>query len=429
MVLTGKPLTPQNVFTIMALWSATQKVVTVHYYFGVQHVAQTKVVLRRIQDFLLGDVEGNQERIPLLDTVDKIKLKNFGGDSAFSKVDKRSLQGREDIEIGTDIGLENVHVGDNNVEDILNISQVSCKWDQATNGNCLNNINLKACKNQIIGITGPVGSGKSSLLSVVLGELEPSEGQIFVKGSVTYVDQTPWLFSGTVRENILFGQKCDQDHYEKTVEVCELVADLESFPSGDQTIIGERGVILSGGQRSRVCLARAVYHDADIYLLDDPLSAVDATIGQKIYENCICGALSKRVRLLVTHRVHFLKHADWIYLLSKGSILNQGTYDTLLKADKFFAQIAANDTQNTTNITQQLEYGSTAEMAASGDIISKQEDSSFVNEDRMTGAVSYKTYWQYLAVGINTPLIGLLLVLVLLPEGKQYSLIWYCDVL
>uniref|UniRef100_A0A8C5AQH9 Cystic fibrosis transmembrane conductance regulator n=1 Tax=Gadus morhua TaxID=8049 RepID=A0A8C5AQH9_GADMO len=158
---------------------------------------------------------------------------------------------------------------------------------------------------------------QSSLLSAILGELPLDKGVVKVKGQLTYACQQPWVFPGTIRDNILFGKELDPAKYEKVLRACALKRDMELLPDGDLTLIGDRGATLSGGQKARVNLARAVYQDADIYLLDDPLSAVDGEVGRHLFEKCICGILKDKPRILVTHQLQYLKVADQILVLKE----------------------------------------------------------------------------------------------------------------
>ena len=167
------------------------------------------------------------------------------------------------------------------------------------------------------------------MLLSLLDELSPTKGEVLHKGKVVYVPQIAWVFSGTLRENILFNQPFDEEKYQRTIEACDLTKDISRLPNGDNTVLGERGCSLSGGQRARVNLARAVYFDADIYLLDDPLSAVDAKVGKHIFEKCISGVLSNKIRILVTHQLQYLKNADYIVILDKGTIAKEGDYSKM----------------------------------------------------------------------------------------------------
>lgn len=166
---------------------------------------------------------------------------------------------------------------------------------------------------------GQVGSGKSSLLQMLLKELPLNSGVLETIGEVSYASQEPWLFVSTVRNNILFGLPYTKSRYNRVVNVCALERDFELFPNGDRTLVGERGVSLSGGQRARINLARAVYRQADIYLFDDPLSAVDTHVGKHLFEECILKYLGEKTRILVTHQLQFLKHADQIIIMNNVS--------------------------------------------------------------------------------------------------------------
>lgn len=153
----------------------------------------------------------------------------------------------------------------------------------------------------------------------ILGELDVVVGSIKVNGTISYASQEAWVFAATVRQNILFGQDYDKERYNEIVKVCALQTDFEQFPNGDLTLVGERGTSLSGGQKARINLARAVYRDADIYLLDDPLSAVDVHVGKHLFQQCITKYLANKTRILVTHQVHYLKSVHNIILLNHVS--------------------------------------------------------------------------------------------------------------
>ncbi|XP_023364920.1 canalicular multispecific organic anion transporter 2-like [Otolemur garnettii] len=188
-------------------------------------------------------------------------------------------------------------------------------------------LDFQVPKGALVAVVGPVGCGKSSLVSALLGEMEKLEGKVHVKGSVAYVPQQAWIQNCTLQENVLFGQALDPKRYQQTLEACALLADLEMLPAGDQTEIGEKGINLSGGQRQRVSLARAVYSDADIFLLDDPLSAVDSHVAKHIFDQVIGpeGLLAGKTRVLVTHGISFLPQTDSIIVLADGQVSEMGT--------------------------------------------------------------------------------------------------------
>uniref|UniRef100_A0A673H1H8 ABC-type glutathione-S-conjugate transporter n=1 Tax=Sinocyclocheilus rhinocerous TaxID=307959 RepID=A0A673H1H8_9TELE len=202
---------------------------------------------------------------------------------------------------------------------------------------CLRRINVKVQRGSLVAVVGHVGSGKSSLLSAMLGEMEKKSGHI--TGSVAYVPQQAWIQNATLKDNILFGRERKDSWYQKVLEACALLPDLEILPARDATEIGEKGLNLSGGQKQRASLARAVYRKADVYLLDDPLSAVDAHVGQHIFEKVIGpnGVLKNKTRVLVTHGLSFLPQADLILVMEDGEITEMGSYAELLSRKNTFA--------------------------------------------------------------------------------------------
>ncbi|KAM3916374.1 multidrug resistance-associated protein 1-like isoform 2-T3 [Leptodactylus fuscus] len=215
----------------------------------------------------------------------------------------------------------------------------------------LKEINLTIPDGALIAVVGQVGCGKSSLLSALLGEMEKKEGFASVKGGIAYVPQQAWIQNASLKDNIMFGRERKEPLYKRVLEACALLPDLEILPSGDRTEIGEKGVNLSGGQKQRVSLARAVYCNADVYLLDDPLSAVDAHVGKHIFDKVIGpkGLLKDKTRILVTHGVSYLPQMDSIIVMVDGKITEIGSYQELLKQDGAFAEFLrtyANADQN-----------------------------------------------------------------------------------
>lgn len=215
-------------------------------------------------------------------------------------------------------------------------------WDDESQEAVLKNINLNVNKGELTAIVGTVGSGKSSLLASILGEMHKLSGKVTVCGTTAYVAQTSWIQNGSIEENILFGSPMDRGRYEEVMRVCCLEKDMEMMEFGDQTEIGERGINLSGGQKQRIQLARAVYQNCDIYLLDDVFSAVDAHTGSEIFKECVRGALKNKTVLLVTHQVDFLHNVDLIVVMRDGMIVQAGKYNDLLSLD-FKALVVAHE--------------------------------------------------------------------------------------
>ncbi|KAJ4955109.1 hypothetical protein NE237_011892 [Protea cynaroides] len=218
-------------------------------------------------------------------------------------------------------------------------------WDDEGKEGLLRDLKLVIKKGEIAAIVGTVGSGKSSLLAAILGEMHKISGTVRVCGTTAYVAQTSWIQNGTIQDNILFGSPMNEERYSETIRVCCLEKDLEMMEFGDQTEIGERGINLSGGQKQRIQLARAVYQDCDIYLLDDVFSAVDAQTGSEIFKECVRGILKDKTILLVTHQVDFLHNADLILVMRGGRIVQSGRYNEILESGTDFeALVIAHET-------------------------------------------------------------------------------------
>ncbi|ESN96295.1 hypothetical protein HELRODRAFT_163344 [Helobdella robusta] len=207
--------------------------------------------------------------------------------------------------------------------------------------NVLNNINLKIRKKSLTAIVGQVGLGKSSLLSAALGDMEKRSGRVITNGRIGYVSQQAWIENATLRDNILFGKPFDEDKYNQIIEACALKQDLIVLAAGDMTEIGEKGINLSGGQKQRVSLARSIYQDCDVYLFDDPLSAVDSHVAKHIFDSVIGphGILKNKTRVLVTHGITWLPSCDVVVVMATGGIISEcGSYQDLLNHNLVFAQ-------------------------------------------------------------------------------------------
>ncbi|XP_035986072.1 multidrug resistance-associated protein 5 [Fundulus heteroclitus] len=203
--------------------------------------------------------------------------------------------------------------------------------------NALHSITLAVQQGQLLGICGCVGSGKTSLISAILGQMTVLEGSVAVRGRMAYVAQQAWILNATLRDNIMFGQEYQEDRYQSVLSACCLRPDLALLPNADLTEIGERGANLSGGQRQRISLARALYSDRDVYILDDPLSALDAHVANHIFRNAIKKQLQSKTVIFVTHQLQYMVDCDDIILMKDGSIVEQGNHDDLMKLNGDYA--------------------------------------------------------------------------------------------
>nr|QVT92353.1 ABC transporter [Salvia miltiorrhiza] len=290
----------------------------------------------------------------------------------------------------------------------VEVREGTFSWDDEGNEAVLEGLSFEVRKGELAAIVGTVGSGKSSLLASVLGELRKISGKVTVCGTTAYVAQTAWIQNATIQENILFGSPMDSERYKNVIKVCSLEKDLEILDHGDQTEIGERGINLSGGQKQRIQLARAVYQDCDIYLLDDIFSAVDAHTGAEIYKECVGGALKGKTVLLVTHQIDFLHNADLILVMRDGKIVQSGKYEELRQSKLDFTTLAeAHDTSmelvgssstascadDTHTPESPLGEAPTSPRTEPGK--SKAGNKLIKDEERETGRVSLRVYKQY----------------------------------
>ncbi|KAF9361144.1 hypothetical protein BGX26_005518 [Mortierella sp. AD094] len=203
----------------------------------------------------------------------------------------------------------------------------------------LKNVNVKIARGSLVAVVGPVGSGKSSLLQAMVGNMTKNSGTIIRGTSISYASQTPWIQNATIRDNILFDTEFEEERYSRVIKACSLEKDLASFPGGDMTEIGERGVNLSGGQKARLSLARSVYFNAGLVVMDDPLSAVDAHVGKRLWKDCIMSELKGKTRVIATHQLHVLPDVDYVICMKDGKIAAQGTYQELLERDGDFVEL------------------------------------------------------------------------------------------
>lgn len=285
----------------------------------------------------------------------------------------------------------------------------------------LENLHLKVPKGSFVTIVGRVGSGKSSALQALIGEMRKTSGEVVINGKIAYVPQTAWIRNMTLKENVLFGQEFDELRFAETVKACCLEPDLAALTHGAETEIGEKGINLSGGQKARVSLARAVYSQADISLLDDPLSAVDAYVGKYILENCLLnGPLATRTRVLVTHALHVLDKSDYIYVMDNGVVAEEGTYQELMARGSLLTRIME-EYGNVEESVDAAKQGRRTEAAEDDDDDAVKEKSGqaalMQEEERETGSVPLSMYKRYLKQGRGLFWLPLFLVLITVSQA------------
>ncbi|CAN1264234.1 ABC transporter C family member 10 [Linum perenne] len=371
------PLHANNVFTFVATLRLVQEPVrSIPDVIGV--VIQAKVAFSRIVRFL---------EAPELENGSVRQRSNVGG------------------------GVDGNHA--------ISIKSADFSWEDNSAKPTLKNVDLEIRPGEKVAVCGEVGSGKSTLLAAILGEVPNTRGtvrllfqlQVQVHGSIAYVSQTAWIQTGSIQENILFGSAMDKQRYQDTLERCSLVKDLELLPYGDLTEIGERGVNLSGGQKQRIQLARALYQDADVYLLDDPFSAVDAHTATSLFNEYVMEALSTKTVFLVTHQVDFLPTFDAVLLMSDGEILQAAPYQELLASSKEFQDLVnahketAGGSERLAEVSAaQKQGGSSASKEIKKTYVGNQQnqvvakgDQLIKQEEREVGDTGFKPYIQYLS--------------------------------
>ena len=311
---------------------------------------------------------------------------------AFMKLTKIQQQRTSKTQIGTTI---------------ISMNNASFSWTETS---CLSHLSIKIESGTLVGIVGPVGAGKSSLLSAILGEMKLINGDFDVFGSFSYAAQLPWIFADTIRSNILLDKSFNEQRYTNILRACCLDVDLLTFgDAGDLTIVGEKGVNISGGQKARIALARALYTDADIYLFDDPLAAVDQEIARRIYDQCIGpnGLLKGKTRLLVTHQTHFLiESAHQIIFLKDGRINPEG----------YLEQNKENESTTTDNKEVEKEQ-EIQPLLIDLSKVTTDNKSIIVQETAAIGAVTWSIWYKLFS---STPLswFGLFLLIIIMLTGE-----------
>ncbi|CAL4922095.1 unnamed protein product [Urochloa decumbens] len=327
----------------------------------------------------------------------------------------------------------------------ISINNGCFSWEAAPEVTTLKDLNFKVRPGMRVAVCGTVGSGKSSLLSCILGEIPKLSGEVQICGTTAYVSQSAWIQSGKIQENILFGKEMNKEKYDRVLESCSLKKDLEMLPFGDETVIGERGINLSGGQKQRIQIARALYQDADIYLFDDPFSAVDAHTGSHIFKECLLGDLASKTVVYITHQIEFLPSADLILVMKDGRIAQAGKYDEILGSGEEFMELViahkdalttldAIDAMNGSNVssscsaTAKLKLSRSLSSTEKKDEANKDEGNALPRsgqlvqeEEREKGRVGFQVYRNYLTVAYKGALVPFVLLAQILFQVLQIA--------
>ena len=407
LVFTGQPLTPFNVFMLLCFINVLRLSTCVYFAYAFLEAYEAYVSLGRIEDFLIlknlpaiSRDQGEDDTSNTESSSTESSLSNYQ-----EKMDEASI-----ADEGKDLDKSTT----------LRVSSLTLKQIMREDEFILQDIEFVSVSQSLTVITGPVGSGKSTLLSTIAGQVADISGTITCRGTLAYVPQTPWVFSGTIRENILFGQSYDEPKYTRIIEACALTEDLQQFPDCDQTVVGERGEVLSGGQQARVSLARAVYADADLYLLDDPLSAVDIKVGKHIFEKCIKDLLGDKTRVLTSHQEQHMKEADKVIVLYKGRVLEKGSFTELQEKGVFNTTVdplfktVLKDNKSNKSLVSEMKERSDRMVPLRGEV----KGLEISQEDRTIGMVTSALYWNYFRSGIHWLVIFAVICLCLITQGK-----------
>uniref|UniRef100_A0AAA9SID3 Uncharacterized protein n=1 Tax=Bos taurus TaxID=9913 RepID=A0AAA9SID3_BOVIN len=381
-----KVITASQVFVVVTLYEALRFTSTLYFPMAIEKVSEAIISIRRIKNFLL------------LDEISQLTTQLPSDDKT-----------------------------------IVHMKDFTAFWDKESETPTLQGLSFTVRPGELLAVVGPVGAGKSSLLCALLGELPPSQGQASVHGRIVYVSQQPWVFSGTVRSNILFGKKYEEERYEKVIKACALKEDLQLLKENDLTEIGDRGTPLSEGQKARVSLARAVYQDADIYLLDDPLSAVDVGVSGHLFKQCIRQALKEKITILVTHQLQYLKDASQILILKDGKVMQKGTFAEFSKSGIDFEDIIfwekvekaepSPGPGTLTLISESSVQSQPSSRPSLKDAAPEDQDTENIQvtlplEGRLVGRVGFKTYENYFTAGVHWFII---IYLILVNIGAQVN--------
>ena len=421
LVLTGQPITPVNVFMLLGFMDIAGLATCRYFSSALLQTYEAYVSLGRIEDFLL------LENLPAISR-GQFREDTSNTESRSTKVTSGLSDRQAKIETVVNPDLAK---NPRDKPGTLCLSNLTYRQIERQDEFVLQDIEFSTAPQSLTVITGPVGSGKSTLLSAIAGEISQADvsGTITFPGTLVYVPQTAWIFSGTIRENILFGQPIDETKYTRVIEACALTEDIQRFPDHDQTVVGERGEVLSGGQKARVSLARAVYADADLYLLDDPLSAVDLKVGQHIFKSCINELLGDKMRVLTSHQGKYMKEADQVIVLYRGRVLEKGSFTEIqekgilsITVDPLY-QTVENDGELNKSFArkneQKNEGGDGFETMVP--LPNEARGLEISKEDRSIGVISSKLYWNYFRSGVHWSIICALICLCFIAQGKyQY---------
>ncbi|KAL5121945.1 ATP-binding cassette transporter yor1 [Pleosporales sp. CAS-2024a] len=426
-----KNLDPANIFSSLALFNSMR--IPLNFLpLVIGQVIDANASVKRIQEFLLAE-EAEETAVWDYNAKDAVTIRN-----ADFTWERQPTQDKEDSPVGAGEGFgKKASKPDKqgkrgsaqaapNGSGSATASDTTAVEEEKPFG--IEGINLTFGRNELVAIIGSVGSGKSSLLAALAGDMRRTSGKVVIGASRAFCPQYAWIQNASVRENIIFGKEFDQQWYDKVVDACALRPDLEMLPAGDKTEIGERGITVSGGQKQRMNIARAIYFNADIILMDDPLSAVDSHVGRHIMDNAICGLLADKCRVLATHQLHVLDRCDRIIWVEEGRVQAVDTFDALMSQNEGFQQLMKstkkeeeeaeeNAGEDGEEIAEKVTDGKKeAKMTARRQ---KKAVALMQVEDRATKSVSWGVWIAYIKAGGGIWVGPLVFTLLVLSQGAN----------
>ncbi|XP_078614374.1 ATP-binding cassette sub-family C member 5-like [Branchiostoma floridae x Branchiostoma japonicum] len=455
-VMTGHDLTAAQAFTMVAIYNS-MRFAMASLPLSVKALAECRIGLQRMKSLLeMEEMEPFTTRPSDPGNSVEIKSATFTWDVVTSRGDQEKQGSAR--ESGDDLMV-------NGKTERIPLTNQGAESEERLM-KTLSQIELELPKGTLLGVCGGVGSGKSSLISGILGQMRVLEGTVGLTGSIAYVAQQAWIMNASVRDNILFGEDYHQQRYEEAVMACSLTHDFNVLAAGDMTEIGERGINLSGGQKQRISLARAVYSNRDIYLLDDPLSAVDAHVGQHIFHHCIMGALKDKTVVFVTHQLQYLHLCDQVLLMKAGGISEKGEHSQLMTAGEDYARMIqgymtshcdeetgeeadgeeeieqpthklmrqfsgdARSRKRLSTVVSITSIGDNGEVCVGEELVVEEEEedlsgSLITKEDIESGSIGWRTYADYCKAGGGYLLTVLVLLTFVLSVGSMaFSNLW-----
>ncbi|EAA32081.2 hypothetical protein GE21DRAFT_8152 [Neurospora crassa] len=406
--LTNHGLAPAKVFSSLALFNGLRMPLNM-LPLVIGQVTDAWSSISRIQDFLLSE-EREDEAIIKPDAPNAIEVHDasftwertptqenestVGGAGPKSKPEKGAKGKPKDVEAATPPS------GDDS--STLVEEQEPFK---------LQDLNFTIGRNELVAVIGSVGSGKTSLLSALAGDMRKTSGEVVLGAQRAFCPQYAWIQNATLKDNILFGKEMDPEWYRDVIKACALQPDLDMLPNNDLTEIGERGITISGGQKQRLNIARAIYFDADIVLMDDPLSAVDAHVGRHIFDNAILGLLKDKARILATHQLWVLNRCDRIIWMDGGRIQAVDTFDNLMRDSEEFRQLLESTAQEEKKDEAEAPAATSEEEAPKK---KKKAKGLMQAEERAVASVPWSVYTSYVKASgsyLNAPIVLVLLVI------------------